>query len=508
MPADMRRHYETPSVAGPRVQSKVQFKLVHPNRFPAIERTVLASGVMKVPSLVDSPSPLADQVEHSVRAIIGTAQWPAGSRLPSIRTLANDLGVSRNTVIEAYDRLVAQGIVRSRPGSGYFVENSIAHFNGSGLANPDDAGDVADELWHLFGSHPDSVKLGCGWLNESWREHEDMAYAIRQVTRRDHGSLFEYGAPLGAPGLRAALSRRLYALDVEASANQIVLTSGASHALDLIIRLMLRPGDTVLVETPGYYNLFGLLKLQGIHMVAVPRTAQGPDVEMIERLVARHRPKLFFINSVLHNPTGTKISTPTAHRVLHLAEKHDFQIVEDDIYADFDDAPTIRLSALDRLHRVIYVGSFSKSLSCSLRVGFIAAAPDIVKKLVDVKMLTSITSSRFAEQVLSVMLENGSYRKLVSRLRRRLEEQVAEICGMVSDAGWQLFSRPSGGMFLWARWPGIDDGTILVERAAARGVMLSHGAVFTPDMAVCPWLRINVTYTDDPRARAFLMSPI
>ncbi len=463
---------------------------------------------MKLQIQRQSEKPLADQVEQSVRALIGTGALPACARLPSIRALANDLGVSRNTVIEAYNRLQTQGLARSRPGSGYFVEDSAARIPAPGIANPKDAEDVTNELWHLFSDQGDSVKLGCGWLPETWRENEDLAYAIRQAARRTRAGLFDYGTPLGGVSLRSSLSRRLYALHIEAPVSQILLTSGASHALDLLIRLMLRPGDTVLVETPGYYNLFGLLKLQGIHMVGVPRTTQGPDVEALERLLATHRPKLFFVNSVFHNPTGTTISVSIAHSILQLAEKYDFQIVEDDIYADFESTPTARLSALDRLRRVVYIGSFSKSLSCSLRVGFVAGAPELIRKLVDIKMLTSITSSRFAEEVLNAMLDNGSYRKLVERLRRRLARQLAVTSRMLTGAGWQLFHRPAGGTFLWARWPCVDDGTTLVERAAASGVSFSPGSVFTPDMAVCPWLRINVTYADNPRAQAFLNSPV
>jgi DNA-binding transcriptional MocR family regulator len=462
---------------------------------------------MKIRIERPSAMPLVEQVEQGLLAGVAARAFAEGERLPSIRGLAAALGVSRNTVVEAYDRLVAQGVVRARPGSGYFVDDAAFRLHPAAIADPAGAGNVVDELWHLFGDEGDSVKLGCGWLPQAWRESEDIAYAIRQTARLDRAGLFDYGSPLGGARVRAALSRRLRGLGVEAQAGQIVLTNGASQALDLLARLLLRPGDTVLVETPGYYNLFGLLKLQGIHMVGVPRTPQGPDVEALERLLATCRPKLFFVNGVFHNPTGTTISPATAHRVLQLADKHDFQVVEDDIYADFEGGASVRLSALDQLRRVIYVGSFSKSLSCSLRVGFVAGAPELVRRLVDVKMLTSITSSRFAEEVLATMLENGSYRKLAERLRQRLERQVARACRLVEGAGWRLFCRPAGGMFLWARVPGVDDSATLVAAAARRGVSFSPGSVFTPDAAACPWLRINAAHLDDPRAKAFLAAP-
>lgn len=455
-----------------------------------------------------SAVPLATQVEHRLRDCIDGGEIRPGARLPSIRQLSSELAVSRNTVIEAYDRLVAQGMVRSRQGSGYFVEELAQRTAGrGGSSNPKDAKDVAGQLWHLFSDPGERVKLGCGWLPEDWREPEDTSFAVRQVARRETTALFDYSTPLGNQRLRELLQRRLRSLGVSVEADQILLTTGASHGLDLLIRYLLKPGDEVLVESPGYYNLFGLLKLQGIRMLSVPRTAQGLDIDVLEQLLSTHRPKLFFINCVFHNPTGTTLSAAMAHRVLQLAERHDFLIVEDDIYADLQTDPSVRLAALDQLRRVIYLGSFSKTLSCSLRVGFIAAAPATVRSLVDIKMLTSIASSRFAEEVVATMLGNGSYRKSVERLRRRLERQLAATLRLMESSGWEVFARPVGGMFLWARRPDVADSAALVAAASQRGVSLSPGSVFIPAPAECPWLRINVTYATDPRAVAFLSNP-
>jgi len=462
------------------------------------------------PHIAPSPLklPLATQVEQSLRRRIEHGDLQPGAKLPSIRGLAEDLSVSRNTVIEAYDRLTAQGLVRSRQGAGYFVEEAVQRTAArGGSSNPKDAKDVAGEIWHLFSESGDTVKLGCGWLPEEWRDAEDTGYAVRQVARMERSALFNYSTPLGSARLRESLRRRLAGLGIAVEPTQILLTTGASHALDLLIRYLLRPGDVVLVESPGYYNLFGLLKLQGIKMVGVPRTEQGPDIEALERLLAEHRPKLFFVNGVLHNPTGTTVSAATSHRLLQLAERHDFLIVEDDIYADFQSEQSVRLAALDQLRRAIYLGSFSKTLSCSLRVGFIATTHPTISALVDIKMFTSIASSRFAEEVAATMMENGSYRKLVERLRRRLDRQLVTTLRLMESAHWQIFARPTEGMFVWARRADVPDSSQLVRVAAKRGVSLSPGAVFTPDLAECPWLRINVSHATDKRATAFLMRP-
>lgn len=451
-----------------------------------------------------APLPLVEQVVRGIGDWIEREDVRAGARLPSIRRLASEHGISRNTAVEAYDRLVAQGAIRSRQGSGFFVADRPQRgFCGQGSSNPELAEQVTDQLWTLFADEGARLKLGCGWLPDSWREVDDLAYAIRQVTRRERTGLLDYSTPLGSQTVRTLVQRRLRLMGIEVDSNQVLLTTGASHALDLLIRYLTRPGDTVFVETPGYYNLFGLLKLQGVGMVGVARTEQGPDLDQLERLLQIHRPKLFFVNSVLQNPTGSTLVPSVAHRLLQLADRYHFTLVEDDIYADLQADPTIRLAALDRFRSVIYLSSFSKSLSSSLRVGYIVGAPGVIKSLVDVKMLTSIASSRFAEEVVATMLENGSYRKMVERLSQRIAGQMAATLPLLAKTGWKVFCEPAGGMFVWARRAEVDDSERLLAVAERLGVSLSPGAFFTPEMSPCPWLRINVTHANDPRALAF-----
>lgn len=367
-------------------------------------------------------TPIARQVEAGIRDWIQAHGAGGGRRLPSIRRLAATHSISRNAVIEAYERLVAAGLVCSRPGSGFYVADSAASLSQPFVTNALE--EITNGLWGLFSANEHTLKLGCGWLPSHWREGDDLTHAIRHVARNSRSGIFEYSTPQGPLTLRGLIQERLRPLAIAADAQQIVMTGGGSHSLDLLVRMLLEPGDVVFVESPGYYNLFGLLHLQRIRVIGVPRLVDGPDIERLEALLAEHRPKLFYINSVFHNPTGSTLTPAVAYRVLQLAEQHDFQIIEDDIYADFQHTPTTRLAALDGLNRVLYLGSFSKSLSSSLRVGFIASPPTLVQRLVDIKMLTSISASRFAEQVVTTMLQNGSYRKLTERLRTKLSNRV------------------------------------------------------------------------------------
>jgi DNA-binding transcriptional MocR family regulator len=327
---------------------------------------------------------------------------------------------------------------------------------------------------------------------------------LSALARKNGTHLIEYGNPFGYLPLREHLALLLSELGIAASASQIVLTQGTSQALDLIMRHFIRPGDAVLVDDPGYYNLFGNLRLHGAKLLGVPRNPDGPDIAALEQLAAEHHPPIYFTQSVLQNPTGTDMSPHVSFRVLQLAEQFDFLVVEDDIFCDLQTRNTPRLAALDQLNRVIYARSFSKTLSGSLRVGFLAARQAIADDLADVKMLSSITSSQFVERVLYSMLIDGHYRKFLTRLHKSLGEARLNVIHACERIGLQLFVEPEAGMFLWARFPHVDDALVLTKSASSHGIMLAPGVVFRPHLQRSPWMRFNVATCDDPRVHRWL----
>jgi DNA-binding transcriptional MocR family regulator len=236
----------------------------------------------------------------------------------------------------------------------------------------------------------------------------------------------------------------------------------------------------------------------------VPRNRDGPDVAVLEKLAAAHRPKVYFTQSVMQNPTGTDMSPHVAFRVLQAAERHNFTVVEDDIFCDLQVKTTPRLATLDQLNRVIYARSFSKTLSGSLRVGFVACAQDIANELADIKMLTSITTSQFTERLVYLMLADGHYRKYLSRLHERLGETRLNVLHAFERIGLELFAEPAGGMFVWARFPHVDDSLALAEASQRDGIMLAPGTVFRPHLQRSPWMRFNVAVCEDTRVQRWL----
>jgi DNA-binding transcriptional MocR family regulator len=455
--------------------------------------------------------PLRDQIVAGIKRQIDDRHLLPGTKLPSIRDFAETYHVSRFTVVEAYDRLVAMGYLRSRRGAGFYTAAAPANADTPYHAPSDNHKRNEQLVWlirRLLEVDENTVLAGGPWLPNSWLDETGIRQSLNVLARKNGAYLLEYGHPFGYLPLREHLALMLASLGITARASQILLTQGTSQALELVIRYLLKPGDRALVDDPGYYNLFGNLRLHGIEMLAVPRNPDGPDVVVLDKLAASHRPKVYFTQSVMQNPTGTDMSPHVAFKVLQAAERHNFTVVEDDIFCDLQVKATPRLATLDQLNRVIYARSFSKTLSGSLRVGFIACAQGIAHELADIKMLTSITTSQFTERLVYLMLVDGHYRKYLSRLHERLGEARLNVVRFFERMGLQLFVEPTDGMFVWARFPQVEDSLTLAEASQTDGIMLAPGTVFRPHLERSPWLRFNVTACEDTRVQSWLQQRV
>ena len=212
-----------------------------------------------------------------------------------------------------------------------------------------------------------------------------------------------------------------------------------------------------------------------------------------EAILAAERPRLYVTNSALHNPTGATLAAQVAHRLLNAAAAHDLTVVEDDIFADFEPEPSVRLAALDGLNRVIRIGSFSKTLSASVRCGYIAARQDWIKDLVDLQVATCFGGpSPVATDLIAGVLAGGSYRKHMEELRRRLARARREIAEKLQRIGIEPWLMPRGGFYLWCRLPGGHDSTNVARSALAEHVVLAPGNVFSASQSAAAFMRFNV----------------
>ena len=438
-----------------------------------------------------------EEVVEFVRRRIAGGELATGARLPSIRKTAGLLGVSVSTVVEAYARLAADGSVRSRPGSGFYV---AAHSPPLSLEAVGPRLDRSiDPLWVSRQSlelDETSLKPGCGWLPTSWMPVDNIRRSVRALSRGDGRGLTDYGTPAGPLALRQLLSRRLWELNIEAAPGQLVVTDSGTQALDLLCRFLLKPGDSVLVDDPCYFNFLALLRAHGARIVGVPYTPSGPDLEQFERALTEHRPRLYITTSGPQNPTGATMSPKVAHRLLKLAEQYDLLIVEDDIFSDLEPEPGVKLAAFDGLDRVVHVSSFSKTISASMRCGYLALRSDWVDGIVDLKIAATF-SGGFSSEVVFAVLKDGGYRKYLRELQDKLAQAAEVTRRRLEHIGIVPWVVPQAGMFLWCRLPDGLDAAEVARRALEKGVVLAPGNVFSVSQSAPSMMRFNPSQCDD-----------
>ncbi|MEH6641142.1 PLP-dependent aminotransferase family protein [Vreelandella glaciei] len=450
-------------------------------------------------------TPRAQAVANTLIEQIEQGKLTAGTRLPSIRNATLSFGVSKNTIIDAYDRLVATGYVSSRRGSGFYVETSRPAHPTIKPEHFTEAVDLVSLLREQLNQHYE-VRAGDGRLPASWMENADIRRHFKRSNRdKDLSDEFEYGNPQGLIGLREDIARTLIDRAISVHPEQILMTFGANHALDLIVRHFVEPGETVLVESPGYYPMFGKLRLQRAKTIGIARGPDGLDLDMLEQHIREYRPRLLFVQPMAHNPTGTSMSLQNMHAMLRIAEQHDLTIIEDDPFGDILPRSTPHLASLDGLNRVIYVGTFSKTLSASIRCGYIAANPKLIRSLIDIKMLTVITSSSIIERMVHEMIIHGRYRRQMARLREKVAKASAVAVTSLRNIGFTGIHPPMGSYYVWCPLPKGVDGLELARKASLQGIFLAPGSLFTlGNDETGNALRINIALANHPLLLKFL----
>ena len=452
------------------------------------------------------PSAIPTRVEAmsaDLRSRIVAGQFSPADRLPSVRALARSRGVSPFTAARVYELLVAEGLIEARRGSGYYVARDADAF---GARHPSGPEPLVDSVWALrrdYDGHALKVDAGCGWLPPEWLFADGVRAALTQVARRPALYTSRYGSSYGLRALRHHLARQLTLRAVECAEEQIVLTQGASQALELAIASLTRPGETVLVDDPGYPYVLAMLRARGNVPAGVARTDRGPDPGMLDTLARRTRARLFITNTTYQNPTGTTTCAQAAHAVLRVAEQRGLTICEDDIFAELSPDRVTSLASLDRLERVIYIGSFSKTIAPSLRVGYLAARTDRAAQVAGLKNVMSLSSSELMEHIVLSILTSGRHRTHLEQLRRRICESRARLARRFRDAGIEAGAH-AGGMFVWAKLPGAP--AELLRRAKSQGILLAPGELFSPQASPSEYWRFNVAFSDDERLYAFVRS--
>lgn len=457
----------------------------------------------------ESGVPLVEQICERITQLVRQNQLAPGTRLPSIRRLARQIGASPFTVVDAYERLVARGLIESRAGRGFFVSQRLPSAPMRAVEALPDPGTDALTLARLTLSEcTDLIPAGSGFLPENWLLEVLPASELTRLVRTRRAQPWLPCPPQGLIELREHIAARLVQNGIAAGPGQIVTTFGASQAFDLLARILFSPGDAVLVEDPGYFVLFEQLRAHHVRLIPVPRLGAGPDLAALEAACRAHRPRAFFMQTLLHNPTGSSADAAHCHRILSLAEQYGVAIIEDDVYGDLHEGPAVRLAQIDGLRHVIYVGSFTKLIGPSLRVGYVAADAALVSRLVERKVLSVCSGSALLESFVASVLGGGRYKRHVERLRARLTRMRRDARTALESAGVS-FEDPHGeGIFLWGRVPEGIAVDQLVRRARDHSILLARGSLFSCEQGCPQWLRFNVCHSDRPPLIEFLRTEL
>lgn len=470
---------------------------------------------MKIPIDRQSEQAIYLQIRDRLKHLIEAGVLLPGQQLPSIRGLAETTQVNKLTVIEAYGMLEAEGLIQARQGVGYFVsaaaiafpkmESTFAPAQSVVIPNS-----PCGSFCRFYTSHaevqeqPGMVDFGFGVPHPP----EDLSRIARRAMTEVGDTLFHYNLPQGQVNLRQQVAQQLIQLGLEASANDLIITTGSQQGMFLAIHYYVQPGDWVIVESPTYAGVLAVLETLGARVIGIPMTAEGMNLELLEQYLQSHRPKLIFTISTLHNPTG--ISTSQAHRqqLLALAEQYECPIIEDNAYEglNFETIPS-PIKAFDRGDWVTYLGTFSKTLMPGLRVGYIVTNRQNHKALLDRKLLYDLHSSTVSQAIVSEYLASGHYRRHLNRLRTsHLQSRNLMLQAMAryfpDEVTWTV---PKGGLFLWVQLPDCISLPLLWQDAIAQNVLISDSSVFFPGQLGYPALRLSFQHLPEDIERGTIV---
>ncbi|MGD9030464.1 MAG: PLP-dependent aminotransferase family protein [Anaerolineae bacterium] len=453
----------------------------------------------------DCDAPLYLQIRDCLKERIEGGILLPGTKLPPTRTLAEELDVSRVTVVNAYAELEAEGLVWAHVGRGTFVADPHRR-DGRVRETPYEwqtrllapaglsaSGMLADML--QLAQQPDLISFGMGAPATELLPVRDFREAINQVLRRDGPEALQYDEAVGYKPLRSAITRLLLAEGMELRSGQILITSGSQQGLDLVARVFTKPGDLVVTESPTYLGALDVFQSQGVTVQGVEVDAEGMRVDVLEALISRHRPSLIYSIPAFHNPTGVTLSSGRREQLLRLARQYGILLLEDGVSSElrYGGPPVPTLCATAGEESVVYVNSFSKILLPGIRIGYLVAAGRLMERLVAMKQSTDLLTSPLMQRALAEYLERGHLEGHLERTRSVYRERRdAMLAGLArylpAEARWTI---PRGGLFVWLTLPESVSAAQLYLRAIDHGVAFAVGSVFFPQNAVPSSLRLN-----------------
>ncbi len=471
-------------------------------------------------SPADLSHPLYQQIADWVDSNVKEGGLALGERLPTVRALAQMLGVNRGSVALAYAHLTKTGLLQARVGKGTFVR---PHSTIGG--DMEEAGASGEKMWRprlveaavrLGLSKPKSLDNGQGmtWVPERGEASEEKVRLQMNVPLADHrlshdiiqGALsrvadslpkdaLAYGHPQGLYALRREIAERAHISGMQVDPRHILICNGTQQALSLACALLVRPGDTVMMENPGYQGAVRAFRMCGAKIIGIPVDSGGMRVDVLEQMLRDCRPKLVYTVPTFQVPTGATLDPDRRAHLYRLAELHQIPILEDE-YVNalyYGDPPPRPVKALDRAGMVVYIGTFSKTLGASMRLGWISAHPAMIAALVQVREVQDIHTSIFSQLVAERLLREGTYDDHLESLRNHYGlRHRALLVALNKKLNGRLYYHPPGGGFsLWAAVPEGANATEWLSQAKMQGVHFERGSPYFLDTDNDNYVRLS-----------------
>ena len=478
-------------------------------RAPRVQQNQSVIGLFRAlkadPAGIPRTRPFYRRLVDLVERAVSRGELPAGFQLPPERDLARALRVSRATVVAAYRDLEARGLVRAYVGRGTFVcarpDPGSAPFSWRGKVSAaalqwDDA-TVRDLVAHA--ANPAILSFAAGTPALECFPTTAFRQAIDTILSRDPSAALKLGATEGQPRFRAAIAERF-----GGHPDNILVLAGAQQGLDLLARCLVDPGDAVIIDRPGYLGAIGSFRVAGARLVGWD--IERADIDELEELLLRYRPKLMYLNPTHQNPTGTTLPIRARRELIELAERYRVPIIEDDTYRELtlSTPPPPSLYELDEMNTVvIHLNSFAKMLAPGLRLGWITAVPAIVEQLALIKQRVDPHTQNLSQLAVAELIESGAFDRHVHALRgehRRRRDAMVKAMRQQVPAGKLRFAIPEGGLYLWCRLPSTVRAKDVQRQAFRDRVVFVPGEAFYVDRGGAHEMR--VCYSSQPAERA------
>ncbi len=423
-----------------------------------------------------------------------------GDKLPSVRELSQTRGVSPTSVLHAYDTLVCEGLIDSRPRSGYYVSVRRPPAEAPRASAPKSASTrllVSDLVFDILEASRDRevVPLGSAFPSPNLFPWAKLARSLGSSARRMNPWSTVESLPPGSMELRRQIAQRYLRLGMTIGVEQIIITSGALEALNLALQTVARPGDTIAIESPTFYGCLQAAERLGLKVVEIPtHPRDGVDLAALARAIAQYPIRACWFMTTLHHPTGAIAPIERKRELVRLLASHEIPLIEDDAYAElqFASAPSPPAKAFDRKGWVLHCGSFSKCLAPGYRLGWIAAGR-FTQEVARRKIESSLATSLPIQQAIAQMLRHGGYEAHLKKLRERLANQQAAALNSLQrhfPSGYRV-GPPPGGYFLWIECAASVDALEVHRLALSSGISVAPGPMFSARRQFRNFLRLN-----------------